>query len=274
MGIAVPFVRENFDLETFFSTYWRKQPLFVPGGAAALIDGSWSEAEFQAALAAARSEDAAAVKERAGDVVFVEKVSRFDQRLRGLIAGLAEVFGAPRTWFDAIRTYSASGIGAHFDHSDNFVLQQSGVKEWSLSAPRHIAKADIARRMMNLPGVGAHELPEDDHLTFTVTPGDLLYIPLFWLHSGVSHADSLSVSLVCPALSLQSAVLPALTRVVRSQALGHQPLPAYHAGLTAEQKAKAAAAVAAATRAMLRRMSDDDLVAAVLAAQSEEFSRR
>ncbi|MFB6815400.1 JmjC domain-containing protein [Streptomyces sp. NPDC056347] len=269
MASADPLEQASFDLDLFLSTYWRRQPLFVRGGAKELLRRSWTDADFDAALVRARSEHA--VKERSGEVEFIEQVSRFDENLQRQAAKFSTVFGAPQVWFDSVRTRSASGIGAHFDHSDNFVLQQTGTKEWKLAAPSHVEKRDIVRRMMNLPGAGKHTLPEDDCVQFTVRPGDLLYIPLFWPHSGVSHEESLSLSLVCPAVSLYSAVLPALTKVLRSRGIGYQPIPALHSGLSPQERAAADAALAKATRTLLKGLSDDAVVDAVLAIQTDRL---
>ncbi|MFE0181244.1 JmjC domain-containing protein [Streptomyces olivaceus] len=266
-----------FDIDIFFSQYWRKRPLYVPQGAREFLGYQWTIAEFEAAEAAARRQ-AGRIKEREGEVTFIEQVSSCDDRLRESAQVLQVTFGAPQVWFDAIRTYSGTespnGIGAHFDHSDNFVLQQSGVKKWTLAAPENIDPETIKRRMLNLPGPGGdHTLPDGDCLAFTVGPGDLLYIPIFWLHSGVSQGDSLSISLVCPAVSLYSAVLPLLAKVVRSQAIGHQPIPALHSGLNDQQRTDTIEAVAKATRTLMGHLTDEALVRALLGAQSDYLAR-
>lgn len=261
--------RETFDFEVFFAEHWRKRPMFVRDGAKELLGHTWTDADFDQARAAARA-DGETVSERDGEVSFIEAASRYDDRLTELADELAGVFGAPRTWFDAIRTYSSSGIGAHFDHSDNFVLQQSGTKEWRLAPPTHIDQADIVKRMAGVPGVGGHEMPEDDSLHFTVEPGDLLYIPLFWLHSGVSHEASLSLSLVCPAVSLQAAVLPLLARIAKSRAIGYQPVPALHSYLSDEERRTAETTLQAATKVLLRRLGEDRVLDAVHALRTPE----
>jgi 50S ribosomal protein L16 3-hydroxylase len=272
MAATAPFERPSFDAEIFFSQYWRKKPLFVPAGAKEFLGYEWTMTAFEAAQKNGHREPNV-IKEREGEVTFIEQVSAYDARLRESARAFREQFGTPQTWFDAIRTYSASGIGAHFDHSDNFVLQQSGVKEWTLADPGNIEPEVVKRRMMNLPGVGDHALPDEGCLTFTVQAGDLLYIPLFWLHSGTSRAESLSISLVCPAVSLYSAVIPVLARVARSRALGHQPVPALHSGLSDQERTDTLAAVAEATRRLLNLMTDETLVNAVLSAQSEYLAR-
>jgi 50S ribosomal protein L16 3-hydroxylase len=261
MATVVQYEHDHFDTELFFSSHWRRVPVLVRGGATEFLGRTWGSADFQAACARARAAGHP-VMECVGEVTFVERVSMFDGDLAARAARLSRTFGSPQPWFDGIRTYTASGIGAHFDHSDNFVLQQEGVKEWSLASPRHLDRSDIARRMMGEP-IGARPLPETDLLTFVLEPGDLLYLPLFWLHTGVSRGPSLSVSFVCPAVSLYSAVVPLLTRVMKNRAIGNQPVPAFHAGLSGDERRAVAAALRKATRTLLDRVADDELVDAV-----------
>jgi 50S ribosomal protein L16 3-hydroxylase len=229
------------------------------------------QTDFERAHAAARAAGAP-VNERSGEVTFIENVSAHDADLAARAVRFAPEFGAPHAWFDAVRTFAADGgIGAHFDHSDNFVLQQSGVKEWTLASPRDLDPADIARRMMNVPDVGVHDLPQSDTTCFRLEAGDLLYIPLFWIHSGVSEAGSLSLSLVCPAVSLYSAVMPFLARSVKARAIGHQPIHAFHAHLTASERQAAARSLRLATRSLLEHLADDELLSAVSAMQAESL---
>jgi 50S ribosomal protein L16 3-hydroxylase len=265
------FEEERFDADVFFAQYWRKKPLFVKASVREFLGRTWTHADFATALAKARAVGGDMVKERPGEVSFIEKVSAFDTDLAERAAGFSRIFGAPEAWFDSVRTYSADGIGAHFDHSDNFVLQQSGTKQWSLASPEHIDRADIARRMMNMPGVGAHPMPEHDVIDFVVEPGDLLYIPLNWLHCGVSRAESLSLSLVCPAVSLYSAVLPFVVQALKNRALGHQPIPAFHVGLSSAERAVAEEALTRATRTLLQSIAGDDVAGTVHALQAERL---
>jgi 50S ribosomal protein L16 3-hydroxylase len=266
----VPHELDHFDVDVFFSMYWRQRPLFVRGGAPDFLGMRWSAEEFDAARETAVGRGHA-IKERDGEVTFIEGVSSFNEDLAERAGGFGRMFGAPKTWFDTVRTYSSSGIGAHFDHSDNFVLQQSGVKDWYLAPPTNIEQGDIARRMMNLPSVGSHQLPDNERLHFVVEPDDLLYIPLFWLHSGVSRAESLSLSLVCPAVSLYSAVAPFLSQVMKTRALGYQPIPAFHAGLSPAEQEQTAEKLRTATRALLDRLGREDLVDAIVAMQEEHL---
>lgn len=270
MDVAMDYTRETFDQEVFFSEFWRKKPLHVPGGAVAFLGRTWSVADFTAArdLAVASGRE---VAHRDGEVTFIERISDFDEDLSARAKRFHTMFGVPEAWFDSVQTYSPSGIGAHFDHSDNFVLQQTGSKTWSLASSTHIKKEEIIRRMMNHPGVGSHSLPEEGVVEFEVNAGDLLYLPLLWIHCGVSRAESLSLSLVCPAVSLYAAVFPFLSQILRRQGIGYQPIPALHSGMTADEREAAVSTIGRATRALLSRMRDDDLAEAVLDAQSSRL---
>jgi 50S ribosomal protein L16 3-hydroxylase len=252
--------RTAFDRVEFFAEYWRTKPLYIPGEAARFLGTTWTGADFDQAREAARSRDGI-VNEVPGKVTFIKNVSKYDDDLASRAKGFAEIFGAPQAWFDAIRTHAPSGIGPHFDHSDNFVLQQEGIKEWSLASPDHIEPRLIASRMLNQPGVGGHALPAD-RLRFKLVPGDLLYIPLMWLHEGVSHAESSSLSLVCPAVPVYAAVIPCLAQVVRERGLGSEPLIALHSGMSNEQRESAAKSNLEAAAALLHSMADADVAEA------------
>ncbi len=269
--MAEPFEyeRQTFDPRVFFAEHWRQKPLLVRGGARDFLGMQWPAARFDEARAQAGDR----VKERPGEVTFIEEISVFDPELLHRAVHFAEFFGTARTWFDAIRTYSggapaARGIGAHFDHSDNFVLQQSGVKNWQLASPDHLTRQEVAGRMMNVPGVGSHEMPEDGLVEVTLQAGDLMYIPLLWLHSGLSNSDSLSLSLVCPAISLHAVVFPLLMRALREGAVGYQPAPALHAHLSTDERDRTVATLERATRALLGSVSGPEMLAAVQTLQS------
>jgi 50S ribosomal protein L16 3-hydroxylase len=258
--------KTEFDYESFFSSHWRKKPLLVRGGARDFLGRSWSMADFDAAAAKARAAGHP-VHEHAGQVTFIERVSDFDDALLRQAKNLQQVFGVPAVWFDSVRTYDTSGIGAHFDHSDNFVLQQQGVKHWRLAPPELIEPKARAARMLNMPEVGSHRIPEGEHIDLVLEPGDLLYLPLLWLHEGISEASSLSVSAVCPAVSVHSAVMSVAGSGLRAQGMGGVPVPALHAYLSPDERREVAEEIRAQTTMFLNQCAAQDFIELVVKAQ-------
>ena len=250
------------DMQQFFQSHWRRSPLRVEGGAAAMLSRPWDESEFARARVLAEARADVSIQEVPGEVTFIERVSAVDERLAERAAELGRAFGSCGAWFDCSKTHQVSGIGSHFDHSDNFVLQQAGVKEWRLADPKTLTREQLVRRMVG-GGSGAQELPGEGWLSFTLQPGDMLYIPLFWIHSGVSRGVSLSLSLVCPAISLQALALQALSRVLRSTGAGYQPAPALSEHMSDEQRAACEEAASDSLRALLRHASSEDFLAKV-----------
>lgn len=259
---------ESFNPEEFFAEYWRKKPLLIRGGVNSFLGRLWSREEFDAALIKARMAGAP-IKERVGEVTFIEGVSRYDSYLGERTSYFARLFGVPSVWFDTIVTHSVSGIGEHFDHSDNFVLNMEGVKRWTVAPPDSIGECQIARRMMNVPGSGAQDLPSEGCLHFTLGPGDILYLPLFWIHSGVSEGASLSVSLVAPALSLYSIVASPIIRLMKKRLMGCDPIPALHSYLSTEARAEEIAEISKRTRCLLSGLNTDSFIQELEAIQRD-----
>jgi 50S ribosomal protein L16 3-hydroxylase len=253
--------------EEFLRTYWRKKPLFVKNGAKDILGLVVTENAFDHVVRELKVTGAGYIKESKDKVTFVENLSAHMPDLRRLADRYANLFGAPTAWFDGVRTYSDSGIGAHFDHSDNFVLQQTGVKHWTLAPPDTLKKADVARRMLNAPGVGSAPISQNDSISFELQPGDLLYLPLLWVHSGVSIGESLSVSLVCPAVSFQSLLLKGLQQVMLDQLIGHQPVPSLQPFLTTDERDHYSKTLQSVTRTLLNKISSEGIVNMITACQ-------
>ena len=210
----------------FRKQHWRSRPLFVKGGAHALLGSEMSYESFDAVIQDLRKNAPDALREREGEVVFAEAVSRNVPSLADACQSLSNQLGVRTGWFAGVRTFSDSGIGSHYDHSDNFVLQQQGTKIWTVAPPDSISSNERACRMLNVGGYGAAKIPEGTGQTYVLEPGDLLYLPLFWLHSGVSKGESLSLSVVCPAEPVQTVLLRAMRTVMTRHVLGHQAAPA------------------------------------------------
>lgn len=245
---------------TFFQAFWRQRPLHVRGGGRAILETRWDGAAFERIASDARA--VGRTSERPGEVCFIERISDFEPELAGIAKRWRHWFGAQGAWFDGVRTEGVSGIGRHFDHSDNFVLQQQGTKRWRLASSSYLSPEAVARRMLGTGGGEAAPF-SGEVVEVELQPGDLLYIPLFWVHEGVSCGDSLSLSLVLPATSAHAVTLPVLAEVLRRAQRGHRALPMLHAGLSAEERRAALEEIAAEGRALLTFATDDAVVRAV-----------
>lgn len=228
-GGEAMFGPEGPDAATFFAEYWRRRPLLVRGGAPHFLGFRVDDAAFTSIVDAVSRRRPDDVKRGGDGVVFVQQADAGDPRLRRTARALAARHGLPDPWFDAVRTGSGSsgGIGSHYDDSDNFVLQQTGVKRWRLFAPDLTPEDELRRRMLKDPRVGDAFMP-DTAAEYVLEPDDLLYIPLFWLHWGVSAGESVSVSLVCNAQSATRTLVPALAEVLSARRTWWGPLPRCH----------------------------------------------
>ncbi len=190
----------DVDRDTFMREYWRKRPLFVKGGA--LKAGPALSRDRYRTMAdrlAARHPD---LVRHEGGLLACQNISAVDPMLGGWLAEVMREMSWTTAWVDAVLAPPDGGIGGHIDDSDNFILQQEGVKVWRLLDSRRLDQ-DLLRTLMMRAGPvdTSVRLPEDDSgiVEFRLEPGDLLYVPFLWGHWGVSEGDSLSMSLVCNA---------------------------------------------------------------------------
>jgi len=110
-------------------------------------------------------------------------------------------------WIDLVNDCpEKSGLGNHFDTSDNFTIQIRGTKRWQLQGPTEegiaLARKHLALRLPATPILQT----ESEVFEFVVHEGEMLYIPLFWMHDGVATSDSQSASFVLNAESWIDAV--------------------------------------------------------------------
>ncbi|HEV2344907.1 MAG TPA: cupin domain-containing protein [Actinocrinis sp.] len=209
--------------EEFTRDYWRARPLFVKGGARALglvVD----EPEYRAATAALSRTHPHLVRHTSDRFIRAQNVDLGSPRLLAFAQGVAREMGWPMVWFDGVLADHQDSIGCHSDASDNFILQQSGTKVWKLAPPDGLSPETRRQMLLNQP-TPPPPLPEQ-YTEYVLEPGDLLYVPMFWLHWGVSSGPSLSVSLVAnPENGL--GLLPFLFWALAEDPRWWNPLPAF-----------------------------------------------
>ncbi len=200
-----------FGLPTdFMLRHWRRQPLYLPGGAAAFLPLRPTRAQITAMLS-----DGAAHQTDGATVWFMEGLTSGLPGIADLVTTARRWLEWHDVWCDVFTTTGPSSIGSHYDGSDNFTIQLAGNKTWFLSDPTGIHPDDRRRRVLCEPGLGAAQMPAAP-MSFEVRAGDALYIPSTWIHWGLSDGDSTSVSLVVnvatPVHALQEQILAALRR--------------------------------------------------------------
>ncbi|MFE4173586.1 JmjC domain-containing protein [Streptomyces sp. NPDC056909] len=216
--------------DTFFGEYFRRKPFVLRDATRRLLDPPLTVAEFDGIRERMVREDPVQVVERPGEAWFVRVADLTSPRLAALSDTVRQTLDWPNVWCDAVQTLAPSGIGCHFDDSDNFVLQQEGTKRWQLSPPSGLPEDSLRRRMVGDHSVGTAYMP-DDALEFVLAPGDILYLPIFWSHWGVSDGPSLSVSVALNSANALDSVLPLIAEELRSQRAWWEPLPAGPASL-------------------------------------------
>lgn len=221
---VVQFQFGDIGAEQFFAEYWRKKPLHVKGIAREVLGFDFSQSRFRTIIDRL-DRDTPELVNRTGDgTIFAQNMDTAADELRDFSMRASSISSCKRVWFDGVYAVDDSGIGSHYDHSDNFVLQQTGTKIWRLNSPAAVPQEELRERMLDVPETGLVYMP-DDALEFVVEAGDVLYIPLFWAHWGVSAGPSLSVSVVYNADSPLDTILPALRGVLSEQKRWWFPQP-------------------------------------------------
>lgn len=214
----------DISAKQLFTEYWRKKPLFLKGGARLLLEREITVAELRMLCDRIERTRPTSVT-RDNGCIFAHRLDEGSVELRDIVNGLKDRLSSQHIWFDGAYTRDARGLGCRYDHSDTFLLQQSGTGRWRLCSPDVLSVRELRQRMLDSPGAGLTHMPDECH-EYVVEEGDLLYIPLFWGHWGVSEGgSSLSVSLVLNADNALDLLLPALREILYEDRAWWFPLP-------------------------------------------------
>jgi 50S ribosomal protein L16 3-hydroxylase len=132
---------------------------------------------------------------RTGWTLLVQGV---DQRLTRAARVLREFSFIPYARLDDMMvSYAApgGGVGPHFDSYDVFLLQGQGSRRWRVGRQADLALARDAPLRILRRFKPQHE--------WTLTAGDLLYLPPQWAHDGVALDHCITYSIGFRALSAQ-----------------------------------------------------------------------
>jgi hypothetical protein len=184
-------------IETFLSTHWRRRPLHVPGGARRVLDATVEPAQFLAACERLERLAPHLIFRRGPELAFAQRIDLADGALHRVCERFAGWMSGAQIWFDGVYAREGMGIGSHFDLADTFLLQQRGTKVWRLHPPSFLPDEAIRQRLLN-ETTAAMYMP-DGTFEIRLDEGDLLYLPLLWVHWGISEGESLSLSLTLTA---------------------------------------------------------------------------
>ena len=190
------FPSDGVSVEGFVEHYWRKRPFVMRG-----VANRWSPvlagAEYRRIFELLESLRPDLYQRNERGVAFGQNLDAVSPELRRLSEEVARLLNCANVWFDGVQTSAAGGIGCHFDNSDNFTMQLEGTKIWQVAEPSTIPSELRRLAMLRTPYHDDNvELPVDAE-EIVLEPGDMLYIPLLWLHAGESTGPSLSTTITC-----------------------------------------------------------------------------
>lgn len=141
--------------------------------------------------AAGEAVDAATLREAAvaGCTVALRAVNLRCSAAAAVAASLSDELGLPVAANLYVTPARQHGLAPHYDDHDVFALQLAGTKQWRVHAEAcgaHLPRLFATRRAPQLDGA--------QPTTFTLTAGDVLYIPRGWPHSAAAQ-DGMSTHL-------------------------------------------------------------------------------
>ncbi|WP_019503202.1 JmjC domain-containing protein [Pleurocapsa sp. PCC 7319] len=220
----INFFLKDIDRDLFFNEFWRRKPLYISNGFKEFCTHLYTESELTHLANLLEKRKPGFVRHDSDRATFAQNIDSVTPKLEELVACIASHLGWRNTWLDASIMKDNASIGCHYDDSDNFIMQQQGVKIWKIHPPNIIPDRELKQRMLGDPTVGNIYMP-DNALEFVLKPGDILYVPIFWPHWGVSAGCSSSLSVVCNSSNAIQELLPLLIRNLIEVPLWWQPLP-------------------------------------------------
>lgn len=226
-----PMESDALDVAGFYRHAWRRRPMVWRGCGSAFLSPAldWPEVtELEQRLG--ECGDGHGVRRSPdGSVLFVNQAQQVLPELARACTALAAAFDWEVCTADlSVTRHPGAGIGCHFDHSDNFVVQQQGSKRWRVGLPEDTTPRRQRARMLETKGfIPSGTLPERP-LEVELLPGDVLYLPVFAPHEGVESATdrgSISVSFSYNATSALGRHLKALLRRLSEEDAWWEPLP-------------------------------------------------
>jgi ribosomal protein L16 Arg81 hydroxylase len=167
--------------------------------------GPFDESELNGLLMASDSSDDDTDTDSDTDAKWTLVVNDVDRNVPSLADWMDREFAfLPRWRRDDAQVSLATrqgGIGPHVDSYDVFLVQTAGQRTWQVGHNTWT----VAQEMQALiPDLSVRILQQQNNETssFTLTPGDMLYIPPRYMHCGISDSDDcMTLSVGCRAPS-------------------------------------------------------------------------
>lgn len=219
-----PLLLTQLRTDEFSKRFWRRKPYVARGVARELCDASLSHDGLHDLARRQKAIAPHLVHQKEAGSVFVERIDSVSRSLRDLCQQFSALVDSAEVWIDASAMANNGSIGAHFDDSDNIVIQIEGSKTWSLSSADDVTEDQKRARMIGTPQVGDFQVPARAE-TVVLEPGDVLYLPIFWPHHGVSNGQSASISIVVNSKSALDVVGDRLIPALANLPEWWRPLP-------------------------------------------------
>ena len=121
-------------------------------------------------------------------IVIIHEMSRFTEKLNSVAKELEEEYDSPcdAHIFTCGNPDLQHPFGAHYDKSDNKIIQCEGVTNWKVWEPMDgIKDYDDAANL---------EVDSDPIIDVDMHPGDVIYVPRDYIHLATTKTRRLSVS--------------------------------------------------------------------------------
>jgi ribosomal protein L16 Arg81 hydroxylase len=214
--------------EEFLEKYWRKRPVVIRNGAKMFLNKTFEKNDFFKIVENINAERDISTQDENNDVVFCEDLSSGDPYLQEIANSNGKSLDVwHRCWFDGSYSKPYHGIGQHFDDSDNFVIQQTGKRLWAIGDPTSISENDRMRRARHEKGSGVAENLDNRATYVVLEPGDVLYLPIFFPHWGISIEESVSITFAVQSNSPLYLLTPFFKEVLSLDKHWWNPVPAH-----------------------------------------------
>lgn len=184
----------DIELDEFYQSFWRRKPYVAKGGAASISYRDLTFDDFLGVCDRLENTEQPLIKRYKNGTIHAQNLDRACPVLEAVTRRFAAVWPIQHLWFDGAYSLSGGGIGSHYDVSDNFILQQTGSKAWRLHPPDFISDREKRDRFLGIVPDATMDMP-NGAIDIRLDPGDLLYIPILWVHEGTALSESFSLTL-------------------------------------------------------------------------------